>query len=140
MTSSEQSKKFSQKQMGRYGLFVAALVAVVVLFLFNPKQHHFYPTCWFHKVTGLDCAGCGGLRATHQLLHGNFEAAFALNPLLIVVFPIAVLAFGLHLLGCITGKELVRIKLPRQWPWFVLALVIIYTVVRNLPAFVGVVS
>jgi hypothetical protein len=65
-------------------VWVALAVAVfagVLLFFFNPAETRFYPRCMMKAVSGLDCPGCGGLRATHQLLHGNVREAFALNPL-----------------------------------------------------------
>jgi hypothetical protein len=67
----------------------AVLLAVLAaLFFFDPARHSIYPQCTLKRMTGLDCPGCGGLRATHQLLHGNVRAAFALNPLLFMVGPV----------------------------------------------------
>ena len=36
---------------------VPAAVAGLVLFCFDPSRYHFYPVCFFHKTTGLLCAG-----------------------------------------------------------------------------------
>jgi hypothetical protein len=63
------------------------VAALAVLFIFNPATHGFYPQCLLHRWTGLDCPGCGGLRAAHQLLHGNVAAAFRLNPLVVLALP-----------------------------------------------------
>jgi hypothetical protein len=46
------------------------------------------PTCPVHWLTGLDCPGCGGLRMTHDLLHGDVTAAFVDNALLLVLAPL----------------------------------------------------
>jgi hypothetical protein len=70
------------------GAILGALVAALVLFSFDPSTHRFYPRCTFHALTGLDCPGCGGLRAAHQLLHGNFVLAFRFNPLLVAGLPL----------------------------------------------------
>lgn len=67
---------------------LAVLAMLVALFFFDPARHSLYPQCMLKKVTGLDCPGCGGLRATHQLLHGNVRAAFNLNPLIFVLSPV----------------------------------------------------
>ena len=37
----------------------------------------------------LNCPTCGGLRAVHRLLHGEFRAAYALNPFLFWFLPVA---------------------------------------------------
>src|SRR3974390_2164626 len=62
-------------------------LACVVLYCFDPRQYHFYPTCFFHQSTGLLCAGCGSLRALHQFLHGHVVTPFRYNPLLVVSLP-----------------------------------------------------
>lgn len=73
-------------------------VALLALFLagalwwWNPAIEGPFPPCPLYWLTGLQCAGCGVLRATHQLLHGNVGAAFALNPLYVVAIPLAPVA------------------------------------------------
>jgi hypothetical protein len=69
------------------GLGVLLFCGAVVLYAFNPTEHPFYPRCWLYAVTGWQCPGCGGLRATHQLLHGNLAAAWMLNPLAVLLTP-----------------------------------------------------
>lgn len=74
----------------RNGLILGtAALAAAVLFLFDPATAGFYPPCLFRTVLGAQCPGCGSLRAAHQLLHGNFAAAWALNPALMIVGPVA---------------------------------------------------
>lgn len=68
------------------GLAGASLLGI--LFAFDPAQSSFYPGCMFRHLTGWLCPGCGGLRATHQLLHGNIGAALQLNPLVVLVLPV----------------------------------------------------
>lgn len=116
-------------------LAFAALFALLTLVLYNydPRQHQFYPRCFFHLATGLDCPGCGGLRATHELLHGNIRSAFRLNPLLtcaVPLVPIALLVWWLNrgrnipLVSKLCGVPLV---------WCLAAIVIAFGVLRNLP-------
>lgn len=37
------------------------------------------PPCMFHQLTGLNCPGCGGTRATQALLRGDWHAAWHFN-------------------------------------------------------------
>lgn len=37
------------------------------------------PGCSFRRLTGLSCPGCGGTRAVHALLHGDWQAAWSYN-------------------------------------------------------------
>jgi hypothetical protein len=41
--------------------------------------------CWFKKVTGLPCPGCGGTRAFVFALHGDFYHSLQLNPAALVL-------------------------------------------------------
>lgn len=87
------------------------LVAGWIVYTFPPATSSWYPGCVFHAVTGLDCPGCGGTRAMHQLLHGRFTEAFALNPILFLfLIPVAVCA----------APSLWRGEQPRfmSRPWF----------------------
>ena len=104
-------------------LGIVFIGVVLVLYFYNPSTSSFYPLCLFHSLTGLHCAGCGGLRAAHALLHGNVAESFAYNPLLIMVAP-SFLVVAL------------AIKCHRIFPFFapvVVITVIGYTILRNLP-------
>jgi len=68
------------------------IVAGWIVYTFPPAASTWYPRCVFHTLTGYDCPGCGGTRAMHQLLHGHVREAFALNPLLFVLIPVALCA------------------------------------------------
>ena len=68
---------------------LAMIVAAVVLYVFDPATAGFYPVCALHEMTGLQCPGCGGLRAMHQLSHGHVAAAWRLNPFVVALLPAA---------------------------------------------------
>ena len=70
---------------------VIAITTVAITsfyYLFDPATFRIGLPCILNTVTGWDCWGCGGQRAFHQLLHGNFQEAFYLNAL---VFPVTVI-------------------------------------------------
>ncbi|MEI6781467.1 MAG: DUF2752 domain-containing protein [Verrucomicrobiota bacterium] len=109
-----------------------AMAAGLVLFYFDPRQYHFYPVCFFHQTTGLLCPGCGALRASHQLLHGHLAAAFRFNPVLVVSLPL------LSWLGTRFALQKARhhpfsLGLRPVWLWLILAAVLVFSVLRNLP-------
>jgi hypothetical protein len=121
----------------RLGVFaagaVAAGAAVAVLFVFDPSTAGFFPVCPLHLMTGLQCPGCGGLRATHQLFHGHFAASWRLNPFVIGLAPVA-LWLGL--------REAARAATGREWPglatrpvfgWLLAGALILFGILRNVP-------
>jgi hypothetical protein len=105
---------------------LATVAALVVLYLFAPAEHAFYPRCIFYSMTGLACPGCGSLRAVHNLLHGELVAAFRLNPLVMVVLP------PLAAIRLVRG-EAAFASLRPVWIWVVLSVIVLFSVLRNLP-------
>jgi uncharacterized membrane protein YhhN len=114
-------------------LAVAAVIGFVLLARFNPEQYGFYPRCTFKVVTGLDCPGCGGLRASHQLLQGNVGEAFRLNPLFISGLPIVAFFLGRLAWERWTGRKFQRRLQLTTTILLCVALVIVFGVARNLP-------
>jgi len=104
-----------------------------VLFTFDPSRNGFYPLCLFHRVTGWNCPGCGGLRATHQLLHGHLGEAFRLNALVVLAVPalLALAARWLWVRG--RGRRIPPKPLATFWIWALLALMLGFGLTRNLP-------
>jgi hypothetical protein len=113
------------------GLGFAAAFALV-LFLFNPAEHRFYPICQFHAVTGLHCPGCGSLRAIHQLLHGHIMAALYFNALLVVTLPVIGWLGLRFLLAKLSHQPIPKLIRP-AWLWIGLAAMILFGLLRNLP-------
>jgi hypothetical protein len=118
--------------------FLAGIIFLFVLgllFLFNPAEYAIYPRCLFHQVTGLDCPGCGGLRAVHQLLHGHVRAALALNPLLFILSPVVAWILFREGWRRVNGRELPNLFRHPAWVWILVALVVVFSVARNLSFF-----
>ena len=117
------------------GLFVvAALVVSGTVFFFDPATHHFFPGCTFHKLTGLNCPGCGATRSLHALLHGNFLTALRDNALFVAAILLFAGRGGWFALNYFRGRENGNFFQPKLlWPW--LALGLAFSVARNLPPF-----
>ena len=112
----------------------AALVAVVLLWKFDPVTAGFFPPCIFHKVTDLYCPGCGATRACDALIEGELGKAFRYNPLFIVCFPFVIFFLGRSVwFGVVKNKEF---EVPESLSKYLMVLAIVvvaYGVVRNLP-------
>jgi hypothetical protein len=103
-----------------------------VLYVFPPEQVRFFPRCVFHALTGLQCPGCGGLRAAHQLLHGNLAAAWHLNPLVVLGAAGGLAWLAARLVGKWSGRDILH-PLRRTWLfWAGVTGVALFAVARNL--------
>jgi hypothetical protein len=108
------------------------LVLGAILFCFDPARYSFYPGCAFHKTTGLWCAGCGATRALYQLLHGHPATALRFNPLMILSLPIIVW-FGARQTIRFLKNQPCAVNIRPAWLWFIFGVLVVFTVVRNLP-------
>jgi len=115
-------------------LAIIAAVLAALVFFFNPATHGFYPVCQFHRLTGLNCPGCGMTRALYALLHGDPATAFRDNALLVLALP-ALFARGLWFAIKKSRGRLVASFLPGKYLWLLLFITLAFTILRNLPAF-----
>jgi hypothetical protein len=114
-------------------IFVAFAGAVVMLRVFDPATSGIFPPCPVRYWTGWYCPGCGSLRAIHQLLHGNLRAAWALNPLTMVLLPFLTYGLASFALFEIRGKGLPQPFLRAVWIRALCAAIILFGIMRNLP-------
>jgi Protein of unknown function (DUF2752) len=114
------------------GLGVAAVAGLALAVrAADPRVPGRWPTCPVHALTGLACPGCGSLRAAGALVHGQLLEAVDYNALLVVALPVAALAWGRSVLGA--GRR-PRRRAPVHLGPAVLVTLVLWTIVRNLPA------
>jgi len=116
-------------------LVLAALGAcgVAVLYVLDPRVPGNYPVCPFLAFTGCYCPGCGTLRALHRLLYGDFTGALGYNSLTVLSLPF--LTYSL-VAGALKSFQLPaprRFFVPPHCIWALLAGVILFWVLRNVP-------
>lgn len=108
----------------------APLVAIlVVVAAADPEQNGRYPPCPFHWATGLDCPGCGSLRALHDLLHADFLEAANHNLVLVASAPFLLVSM---VLWGLRRPQPSLVHAPATG-WVACGLFVCWAVVRNLP-------
>lgn len=110
----------------------------------DPNVPGHYPGCPTQTYLGIDCPGCGGLRATHALTNGDLPTALDQNLLVVVALPVVVLLIALWVRrawrGVISDPSQYsprRARLERVVPLVVVAVMLIFSVVRNLVPYLG---
>jgi hypothetical protein len=97
--------------------------------LADPHNPDFvFPGCPFKLLTGWNCPACGGLRMTHDLLHGDLAAAVVDNIFLLVGLP-ALVAWVL------VRRRAGRPAFTMPAITVIVVLAVTWTVARNLPGF-----
>jgi uncharacterized protein DUF2752 len=120
----------------RFILLCLLILVLWGIFFFFPATDYapgsMYPECPFHALTGLHCAGCGSLRTMSCLAKGDFGAAWGKNKLALLLMPFVLWSFFAY------GAKCFKISFPQIFIkpifiWLLLALIIIYTIIRNIP-------
>jgi len=114
-------------------LLAAIAVGAVLLEVFDPATSGIFPPCPVRYLTGWYCPGCGSLRAIHQLLHGNLRAAWALNPLTVVLLPFLTYGLAAFALFKLREQELPQPYLRASWIRALCVVIILFGIARNLP-------
>ncbi len=107
----------------------AALAAILVVR--SPYVSGSYGFCPFLEVTGHYCPGCGGLRAIHDLLGLDVAGAWDMNPMVVLVAPLLVVAWAVWVWRAWRGRPATT---PSTRAVVVLAVsLLVFTVARNVP-------
>jgi hypothetical protein len=116
---------------------MAAAAALTCLAIRDPNSPGAYGHCPFKALTGWDCPGCGSLRALHALTHGDVRTALDQNVLLVMAVPFLVWRWitwtRRSAIRARTGEAPAGRLAPPWVLWTVLAVVLAFWVVRNLP-------
>jgi Protein of unknown function (DUF2752) len=137
MTGSVPPKMKSAPSPGFFAAIIlgaAFLGAAAVVFFFNPSTNGFYPVCVFHQLTGLNCPGCGATRSFYALLHGHFQLAVKDNALFIFALGAVAIRGAWFAQRKIFRKPAGQF-FPAKWMWLLLVAAVIFSILRNLPAF-----
>lgn len=110
------------------------VLGATLLFFFNPEAVR-YPPCFFKMITGLQCPGCGSARASYHLLHGHLLTAIDYNLLFTAALPLVAIE-GISRLFLLRKNPILKFGLFNYIKaWQVMLVVIIFWLVRNLPAY-----
>jgi hypothetical protein len=114
------------------GVLAAVVGAFAYVGTVDPNDPGHYPVCPLLRLTGIYCPGCGGLRSAHAFIHGDLVAALGANALAVVGYFAFAVLWTVWVVSAVRGRP-TRIVLRPVQMWSLGALVLVFTVVRNLP-------
>ncbi len=121
--------------MKRKAIILAAVLGIAAgllwLKIYDPRLLTPYVQCPLHALTGLYCPGCGTMRALHALFNGEIVAALGYNPLMMLLMPLLLVKL---LLDRRKNFKLLRFLDTPAAYWTILAVLVVYTILRNIPA------
>jgi hypothetical protein len=117
-------------------LILLGMILIISVAAYDLRQtggSGWMPGCFFRKLTGLECPGCGMTRGTHALLNGRWMEAFRFNPIGMILLPIAMLGLGVECFGWVRGKSVFRgLYLGRWGSLILLGVTVIWWIWRNV--------
>lgn len=120
---------------------LAAFAALGYLAAFDPEQGGHYPACPTQALLGVDCPGCGGLRAAHALTRGDVVTAADHNLALFIMVPLAVLAYAVWAMRSWRGwsREVTYAAYRRRNRWLLIGVIalVVFGVIRNFVPYLG---
>ena len=108
-------------------------ILALLYFEYSPLESILFPKCPLYATTGIYCPGCGSQRATHALLHMDIAGVARSNLLFLPAFVVVLqhaFARFMHIFWHKPYKSL--LDYPKA-AWIVLAVVIVFFVLRNIP-------
>ncbi|HET9478154.1 MAG TPA: DUF2752 domain-containing protein [Pyrinomonadaceae bacterium] len=127
--------EFMYRRSTVIGIWLLLIAGAVYAFVFEPGRTGFFPSCPFRVLTGLTCPGCGATRALHEMLHGHFEAAFMLNPLLLLALPLLLYALLRYSTIAMRGRLPRRNALPAPYIYAMFFVIVGFWIFRNTPLY-----
>ncbi|MGW0612145.1 DUF2752 domain-containing protein [Streptomyces sp. NPDC002788] len=135
-TVNADSRRVTRSVPGRLAVPAGVLAAVAAAFAYvgavDPNEPGHYPVCPLLHYTGLYCPGCGGLRSAHAFVHGDLLAALHDNALAVLGYLAFAVLWTVWVVHAVRGRPL-RMDPRPQLVWSLGALLLVFTVVRNLP-------
>lgn len=111
------------------------LIIIGLYFFYNEANSGWSMQCSFHQITGLQCPGCGGQRALHYLLHGEFLKALQSNALFVICLPFFVYLYIvlIEVYGLKKQKHIDNFLFSGRFGLIVLIVTMAFFILRNIP-------
>jgi len=104
-------------------------------YLNNPSKNETpFAICMSKRIANIDCPGCGGQRAFHQLLNGNFITAGKLNIFIYFFAPLLAYIFFSFSLKPF-NINFPDIDISTKGLIITIIILIVFTIIRNLTFF-----
>ena len=130
----------SERLKSKKSFFAILLGAFVLVFMFSyypigGEGVDFYPPCIWFALTDTYCPGCGSMRGIQSTIEGNIFGLFENNILLFIALPFLFYSFIIVGFKAFKGYKPLTIFLTKNEIYFIVLLIIVFWIIRNMPAF-----
>ena len=118
-----------KKKIFKYVLFLLIVISTISLTIFILE--HIGYRCFYLELFNVYCPGCGTTRMIKSIIELDFYQAFRYNPLMFILSVLFLIYFIVNSVRYFMNKKL--IKIPLKVLIILLVLLLIYSVLRNIP-------
>jgi hypothetical protein len=132
----------AQTELKRTFFFAGAGVGILIVLIglllhvlkINPADY--LVPCFFHRLTGYYCPGCGGTRAVRLLMQGKVVESFIHHPVVLYAAVLYVLFMCSNAVELLThGRLKVGMHYRDGYLWGALVLLLLNCIVKNVLLF-----
>lgn len=121
-------------------VFIIVPVAVIFslyYFFYASSGDRWSVQCSFYQTTGYLCPGCGGQRAFHALIHGQWQQVLRYNALTVFIIPFLGYCYFIIIQQFVFKNKGLADKYPLTpgMAYAFLILLFVFFVIRNIPYF-----
>lgn len=111
------------------------LLIICLYYFYNETNSGWSIQCSFYRITGLQCPGCGGQRALHYLLHGEFLKALRSNAMFVVCLPFFIYLYIVlvEVYGLKKQRHLANFLFSSKFGIITLIVTLSFFILRNIP-------
>lgn len=120
------------KPSRKQGFFILTFFLIAIVWFFIVSQLHY--ECPWLSILHIYCPGCGGTRMIFSMIHLDFYQAFRYNPLLFIMIIVG-LIYLLFMIVYYIKKKVILLP-SKKFLYLFIGILIIYTIMRNMDAFV----
>jgi hypothetical protein len=108
---------------------IALPVIFIRIFISTPL----FPSCLFHRFTGLYCPVCGSGRALHAISHFRFLEAISSNALFVAGLAFVIYLLIYEIVFIFFKKTIPKPKIGMAGLWIILGTIMLFWILRNIP-------
>lgn len=112
-------------------LAIVGMLGLILLRIYNPEnENSFFIPCFFYKIMGIKCPGCGMTRSLHNLVNGDIKKAIWYNVMSIPAIVLLIYIGYRYLMYLLKDEEILNEKMEMILKVF-LVILIIFGISRN---------
>lgn len=107
-------------------MFFIITIILMGMHFWQPPEHNLFITCYFKKMTGLPCPGCGITRSLCAMAKGDFVHSLKFHPLGLLIF-IAIIVIWLKAIVELMFKRTLVLSINQKTKTIILYAFILLT-------------